>query len=132
MTIWPSPQIQRALAILCAVTLSLPASFGWQQGQTAPAAGQEQKLLPPEQLDSLTAPVALYPDPLLSQVLVASTYPLEIVEAARWLKQNSNLKGKDLAEAAGKQPWDASVQALGADGPAKRARQLAASLLALH
>src|SRR5581483_9268195 len=68
--------------------------------------------IPPAQLDSLVAPVALYPDPLLSQLLVASTYPLEIVEAYRWQQQNSNLKGKDLVNAAAKQSWDASVQAL--------------------
>jgi Protein of unknown function (DUF3300) len=49
---------------------------------------------PPEQLDSLLAPIALYPDPLLSQILVASTYPLEIVQADRWLQQNSALQGK--------------------------------------
>ena len=73
---------------------------------------QSQKALTPGQLDSLVAPIALYPDPILSQVLVASTYPLEIVEAGRWLSQNSNLKGKALADAAAKQPWDASVQAL--------------------
>jgi len=63
-------------------------------------------------LDSLVAPIALYPDPLLSQVLVASTYPLEIVEAGRWVSQHPELKGKQLPDAAAKQPWDASVQAL--------------------
>jgi hypothetical protein len=54
----------------------------------------------------------LYPDPILSQVLVASTYPLEIVEAGRWLAQNQNLKGQQLANAAKQKNWDASVQAL--------------------
>jgi hypothetical protein len=63
-------------------------------------------------LDSLVAPIALYPDPILSQVLVASTYPIEIVEAGRWLEQNSSLKGKALTDAVAKQPWDASVQGL--------------------
>ena len=71
-----------------------------------------QKLLTPAQLDSLVAPIALYPDPILSQVLVASTYPLEIVEAGRWLKQHSSLKDKALTDAVAKQPWDASVQGL--------------------
>ena len=66
----------------------------------------------PEQLDNLVAPVALYPDPLLSQVLAASTYPLEIVEAQQWLQNNSNLQGAQRMEAARQQNWDPSVQAL--------------------
>ncbi len=64
------------------------------------------------ELDRLTAPVALYPDSLLAQILMASTYPLDVVSAARWLKQNSGLKGKELENAAKDQPWDPSVQAL--------------------
>ena len=63
-------------------------------------------------MDSLVAPIALYPDPLLGQILAASTYPLEIVQAQRWLKENSKLTGENLTKAAAKQPWDASVQAL--------------------
>jgi hypothetical protein len=63
-------------------------------------------------LDSLVAPIALYPDSLLAQVLAASTYPLEIVQAHRWLKANTKLKGEELTKAAAKQPWDPSVQAL--------------------
>ncbi|PWT85372.1 MAG: DUF3300 domain-containing protein, partial [Proteobacteria bacterium] len=74
--------------------------------------GQSQTLLSPDELDSLVAPVALYPDPVLSQVLVASTYPVDIVEAARWLQENNHLSGKALAEAAAEEPWDASVQTL--------------------
>ena len=70
--------------------------------------------LPADQLDSLVAPIALYPDPLLAQVLAASTYPLEIVLLQRWLETNKNLKDQQLADAAAKQPWDASVQALAA------------------
>ena len=66
----------------------------------------------PDQLDNLVAPIALYPDPLLGQMLVASTYPLEVVEASRWLQQNRNLRGQDLVEAAKGQPWDPSIQAL--------------------
>jgi hypothetical protein len=63
-------------------------------------------------LDNLVAPVALYPDPLLSQVLVASTYPLELVEAEQWMQANGSLHGQDLMNAAKQQPWDASVQAM--------------------
>jgi hypothetical protein len=73
---------------------------------------QSAPRLTPEQLDTLVAPIALYPDPLLSQVLAASTYPLEVVETQQWLQQNSNLKGEDLINAAKQQNWDPSVQAL--------------------
>jgi hypothetical protein len=73
---------------------------------------QQQQVFTPEQLDSLVAPIALYPDPLLSQVLVASTYPLEIVEANQWLQQNGNLQGTALVQAAQQQNWDPSIQAL--------------------
>jgi len=69
-------------------------------------------VLSPQQLDDLVAPIALYPDPLLGQVLAASTYPLEIVEAQQWLQKNSGLTGTALMDAARQQNWDPSVQAL--------------------
>jgi hypothetical protein len=79
----------------------------------APAAqAPAQQLLSPEQLDTLVAPVALYPYSLLSQVMVASTYPLEIVEVGQWLQQNRNLQGSQLVDAARQQNWDPSIQAL--------------------
>jgi len=78
----------------------------------APTQGAPQQLLSPDQLDDLVAPIALYPDQLLSQVLVACTYPLEVVEAQQWLQQNNSLKGTQLMDAARQQNWDASVQAL--------------------
>ena len=65
-------------------------------------------------MDSLVAPIALYPDPLLAQTLAASTYPLEIIQLQQWLEKNKNLKDKALADAVAKQPWDPSVQALAA------------------
>lgn len=65
-----------------------------------------------EELDQLVAPIALYPDDLLSQTLMASTYPLEVVQADRWVKQNKDLKGDALATALEKQPWDPSVKSL--------------------
>ena len=67
---------------------------------------------PPDQLDSLIAPIALYPDPLLAQVLAASTYPLELVQLQQWLDKNKTLKDKALADAVAKQPWDPSVQSM--------------------
>ena len=72
----------------------------------------EQTLLKPEQLDALVAPIALYPDELLANVLAASTYPLEVVQADRWVKDNKNLKGDALKTAVDKQAWDDSVKAL--------------------
>src|SRR5580698_10921934 len=87
------------LGILCALLLPVHGN-AMLLGQQAPPPGQA---LSPDQLDGLVAPIALYPDPLLSQILVASTYPLEIVQADRWVQQNPTLQGKALAEAAAKQ-----------------------------
>ena len=66
----------------------------------------------PEEIEQLVAPIALYPDSLVSQILMASTYPLEVVEADRWAKQNKNLKGDPFAAALEKQSWDPSVKSL--------------------
>ena len=73
---------------------------------------EESKTFKQEELDQMLAPIALYPDELLTQVLMASTYPLEIVQAARWTNQNKNLKGDALTQALEKQDWDASVKSL--------------------
>jgi hypothetical protein len=76
--------------------------------------GVPQQALTPDQLDNLVSPIALYPDPLLGQLLAASTYPLELVEAQQWLQQNRNLQGQGLEDAARQQDWDPSVQVLAA------------------
>ena len=81
-------------------------------GQPAPPTPAPDQTLTPDQLNDLVAPIALYPDPLLSQVLVASTYPLELVEASQFLQKNPGLTGPALTEAAQQQNWDPSVQAL--------------------
>jgi Protein of unknown function (DUF3300)/Chaperone of endosialidase len=78
----------------------------------APAAAQAEQPLKPEQLDQLVAPIALYPDTLLAEVLMASTYPLEVVQAQRWAAEKKSLKGDELKTATDKQPWDDSVKAL--------------------
>ncbi|MFV3289812.1 DUF3300 domain-containing protein [Pseudomonas sp. NY11955] len=65
-----------------------------------------------EQLDQMTAPIALYPDPLLAQVLMASTYPGQVSEAVTWSKANPKATGDDAVKQVAKQPWDPSVQAL--------------------
>jgi hypothetical protein len=113
------------LAIGCAAWLLLGA--GMVLAQEAPpspspsaaaapdsAAAPADATIPPEQLDSLVAPIALYPDALLAQALVASTYPLEIVQLQQWLTKNPGLKDEALAEAVAKQPWDPSVQSMAA------------------
>ena len=80
---------------------------------TAPAASaQERPAFSPEELDQMLAPIALYPDPLLTQVLMAATYPLEVVQAARWSRANSHLKGQDAVRAVESMDWDPSVKSL--------------------
>src|SRR5437868_6897077 len=86
-----------------------------QQGQSqvmTTTTTDEAPKIPNDQLDSLVAPIALYPDPLLAQTLAASTYPLEVIQLQQWMDRNKNLKGKALADAVAKQPWDPSIQAL--------------------
>jgi hypothetical protein len=77
-----------------------------------PAQAPAQPLLRPEELDQLLAPIALYPDSLLAQVLMAATYPLEIVQAARWVKDNASVKGDQVVAALRDRPWDPSVKSL--------------------
>lgn len=99
------------LACLLALVVAVP---GPVSGQPAPAAAAQPgaPVFKPEELDQLVAPIALYPDPLLAQVLMASTYPLEIVQADRWVKQNPKVTGKALEDALQKQAWDPSVKSL--------------------
>jgi Protein of unknown function (DUF3300) len=100
----------RLLAIVLSLALALFAGgAAWTQDGQA-SAGEQQ--LDAGQLDQLVAPIALYPDSLLAQVLMASTYPLEIVQADRFAKANKGLQGDKLSEALAKQDWDASVKEL--------------------
>src|SRR5260370_30699875 len=83
-------------------------SSGQSNGQPpAPAAKQSA-----QELQQLVAPIALYPDALVAQILAASTYPTQIVEAERWMQRNSKLKGEELAKQVDKQDWDPSVKAM--------------------
>jgi len=82
------------------------------QPSAPPAATSTAQLLKPAELDQLVAPIALYPDPLLAQVLMAAVYPLDVVQAERWLEGNKNLKGDALKAAVDKQPWDDSIKSL--------------------
>jgi hypothetical protein len=99
-------------AILCVVLLVPGNAVAVQTQQPAAPTQQPAAKIPPDQLDALVAPIALYPDPMLAQTLAASTYPLEIVQLQQWLAKNAGLKDKALADAVAKQPWDPSVQAL--------------------
>ncbi|HXC97088.1 MAG TPA: DUF3300 domain-containing protein [Edaphobacter sp.] len=110
--------VQRLVGMVCVLML-IPGDMmayrqtaSTQQTSTAPQPQQQSATIPADQLDSLVAPIALYPDPMLAQVLAASTYPLEIVQLEQWLAKNPTLKDKALADAVAKQPWDPSVQAL--------------------
>jgi hypothetical protein len=105
------------VALLCTVVLLPGDTLAYVSfpSQTPESSAQNQaSKIPADQLDSLVAPIALYPDPLLAQALAASTYPLEIIQLQQWLEKNKDLKDKALADSAAKQPWDPSVQALAA------------------
>ena len=103
----------RVLALIVGAAVMHPsASPLLYARQSVNASSQAAQRIPADQLDSLVAPIALYPDPMLAQVLAASTYPLEVVQLQQWLQRNPTLKDKALADAAMKQPWDPSVQAL--------------------
>jgi hypothetical protein len=122
------PIYKQALSIVLSfsVTLSVIGLDGCgkkkEEAQTAqPAQGQAQAQQAPattyatptaDQLYQLVAPIALFPDNLLAQVLAASTYPDQVTAAYNWMQQNSSLKGQQLLETVNQQPWDASVKGL--------------------
>ena len=100
----------RLIVGLLSTLLALPATIPVACAQASQQSGAAQ--LSQAQLSALVAPIALYPDALLSQVLMASTYPLEVAEAANWQKANSKLTGNALNQALQQQSWDASVKSL--------------------
>ncbi|MEX3975844.1 DUF3300 domain-containing protein [Paraburkholderia caribensis] len=100
----PPASVAAADSVAIAASAPAPASGT----QPAPTATE----FAPQEIEALVAPIALYPDSLLSQVLMASTYPLEIVHAARWVKAHRDLKGDAAVTAAQGQPWDVSVKSL--------------------
>jgi len=106
----PQDLWRRAVAILCMALIASGDALVF--AQQAAQAAEESPKIPNDQLDSLVAPIALYPDSLLAQTLVASTYPLEIVQLHPWIQSNSNLKPKEISEAVKKQNWDPSIQAM--------------------
>src|SRR5438552_9620611 len=107
----------RVIAIAGLAFISSGSSAFAQQAQsqvmnTTTSDTEQAPQLASGELDSLVAPIALYPDPLLAQTLAASTYPLEVVQLQQWMNNNKNLQGKALADAVAKQPWDPSIQSL--------------------
>jgi hypothetical protein len=102
------------------MTLSLVNLDGCEKPKQAPQASGQSQQAPPatyatptaDQLYSLVAPIALFPDNLLAQVLAGSTFPDQITTAYQWVQQNATLKGQQLLEAVNQQPWDASVKGL--------------------
>src|SRR6266705_3838254 len=119
--IFASQSFNIVIAILCIGLLAplnpviAQAQQAESQVMTTTTSDTEQApQLPSGELDSLVAPIALYSDPLLAQVLAASTYPLEIVQLQQWLLKNAGLKDKALADAVQKQPWDPSIQSMAA------------------
>ena len=107
--------LKRSLSFLlscCLVLASAPGVFAALSEQTpAPSPVQAAKETP-EQLQQLVAPIALYPDALVAQILAAATYPDQVVEADRWLQEHNKLKDEKLGKEVDKQPWDPSVKAL--------------------
>ncbi len=102
------------IALLCCLLVQFTAEAGSYApgGQSGEQSPTQTVLQSPQELQQLVAPIALYADALVAQVLAASTYPTEIVEAERWMQGHSNLKGEELAGEVDKQPWDPSVKAL--------------------
>ncbi|MCU1272206.1 MAG: hypothetical protein JWN74_3500 [Acidobacteriaceae bacterium] len=99
----------------CLVLVTAPVGFadqGDQPDQTTSQPPVQAAQQTPEQLQQLVAPIALYPDALVAQVLAAATYPDQIVEADRWMQQHPGLQGEQLGQEVDKQPWDPSVKAL--------------------
>ena len=105
---------QVLVVLLCGILVEFTAqvdaygSMGQSNGQPAASPAKQS----PQELNQLVAPIALYPDALVAQILAASTYPTQIVEADRWMQGHSNLKGEKLAKEVDKQDWDPSVKAV--------------------
>jgi hypothetical protein len=106
-----SEEFKQVMAVmLCG--LMLTPMYGLHAQDQAPPPPPPGQALTPDQLNDLVAPIALYPDPLISQVMVAATYPLEVVQAYQWLQHNPGLTGPALTQAVQQQNWDPSIQAL--------------------
>ena len=119
-TFRPGRQILASLLSCGLLVATMPQSLPAQDAPAADTQAQSQAQAPPyaqqtpEQLQRLVAPIALYPDSLVAQILAASTFPEQVVEADRWVQANPDVKGEALGQAVDQQPWDPSVKALAA------------------
>src|ERR1700730_10422216 len=107
--------LQQSMALFLSWSLVLVGGrdgFALQAGVTTPQPPPQAAQQSAEQLQQLVAPIALYPDALVAQILAAAAYPDQVVEAGRWIQQNKNLQGDQLAQEVDKQSWDPSVKAL--------------------
>lgn len=100
------------LILCCLVLATAPAALAYQSDQPSTQVPVQAAKQTPAQLQQLVAPIALYPDALVAQILAGTTYPDQVVEADRWIQQNPDLKGDQLGQAVDKQPWDPSIKAL--------------------
>ena len=102
-----------AIALACSVMLiNVPAAFASQEDQSTAQSTIRGEQRTPEQLQQLAAPIALYPDALVAQILAAATYPNQVAQADRWVQQNANLDENQLAQNVDRQPWNPSVKVL--------------------
>jgi hypothetical protein len=101
-----APSTQSAPSVAAPAPMAAPAPE--TELEPAPPPGGAS----PQELQELVSPIALYPDPLVAQILAGSTYPTQVVDADRWLKQNPNLTGDALAAQVNQQPWDPSIKSL--------------------
>src|SRR5262249_39026274 len=89
-----------------------PSNVSYQQPPGSPQQGASQATFPEDRLEQMVAPIALYPDPLVTDLFMAATYPAEVAEAAAWSKQHPGLNGKELDDAIADKGWDVSVNSL--------------------
>jgi len=106
-------RMQKAVAVLMSFLLCLTMFPMGASGQNTSPSGTQKEYgaLSADELDGIVAPIALYPDALVAQILGAATFPYEIVDATLWLKDNSQFKGEALAKAVDQQSWDPAVKA---------------------
>jgi len=106
--------LAQALALILLIAFAPVANAQTQPAPAPASAPAQDQLLQPGEIDALLSPIELYPDALMAQVLMAATYPLEVIQASRWLKENKGLKDDALRAALDKQGWDESVKSLAA------------------
>ena len=111
----PSSRVaRRFLPCLAGIVFACAMPLTWAAESAASSASATAPAFSTEELDQMLAPIALYPDALLAQILMASTYPADVAEAAKWTKANPKMEGDAAVKAVQSKPWDPSVQSLAA------------------